>query len=170
MNKDNVVLIDRNDKEIGFREKFKAHKNPVPLHRAVSVVIFDKGKKMMLLQKRSKYKKTWPLFWTNTVCTNVRPGETYRQSAIRRLREEMGIVTPLKEVFSFIYKAEYDKTWGEHELDHVFVGKYEGPIRADVKEAAGYQWIELAELAKDIKRNARVYSPWFKIILKKLKI
>lgn len=170
MNKDNVVLIDRSDKEIGLREKFKAHKNPVPLHRAISVVIFDRNKKMMLLQKRSKYKKTWPLFWTNTVCTNVRANETYEHAAVRRLKEEMGIVTPLKEVFSFSYKAEYDKTWGEHELDHVFVGRYEGKISADTIEAAGYQWIELTELKKDIKRNSKIYSPWFKIILKKLKI
>ena len=68
-NKVKVVLIDKSDNVIGYKEKFAAHKNPVPLHRAISVVIFSPDRKKMLIQKRAETKPTWPLFWSNTVCS-----------------------------------------------------------------------------------------------------
>jgi len=163
-----VILVDSKDNILGFQEKFAAHKNPAALHRSISILIFDKSGKLVLIQKRSNYKKTWPLFWTNTVCADVLPGETYPQTAKRRLKEEMGFSTKIKEAFSFIYKFKYDKVWGEHELDHVFIGKYEGDVKPSPKEAAGYEWIEIKELMRDLKKNPKKYTPWFKIILKKV--
>ncbi len=163
-----AVLVDTQDRVLSYKDVIDTHKNPVPLHRAISVIIYDKKKESMLLQKRSKYKKPWPLFWTNTVCANVRPNETYKQTAVRRLWEEMGIKTPLKEQFVFTYEAKYDKTWGEHEIDHFFTGVYEGKILPNPLEAAGYDWIDIKELKKDIKINPDKYTPWFKIILKRI--
>ena len=63
-----VVLVDENDQVLGFEEKFDAHHKPVPLHRAISVIIFDTSGKKMMLQKRTEDKPTWPLFWSNTCC------------------------------------------------------------------------------------------------------
>jgi isopentenyl-diphosphate delta-isomerase len=163
-----VVLVDKKDKIVGYKEKFAAHKNPVPLHRAVSVIIFDKAGKKMLLQKRAEEKPTWPGFWSNACCTHPLPGESYKAAASRRLKEEMGFITPLKEVFRFIYQAKYDKTWGENEYDMVFIGHYSGKIKLDPKEAADYRWVSLEKLKKDIKKNLQIYTPWFKLILKRL--
>jgi len=165
-----VVLVDENDKFLGFKEKFATHHNPVSMHRAISVLIFDMSGKMVLIQKRSSYKKTWPMHWTNTVCADVLPTETYLDTAKRRLMEEMGFATPLTEAFKFTYGFKFDKTWGEHELDHVFTGKYEGNISPNYKEAAGYEWITLNDLKKDMNKNPKKYTPWFKIILKGLKV
>jgi len=165
-----VVLVDRKDNIVGYKEKFETHKNPVPLHRAISVVIFDKTGGKMLIHKRSKLKKTWPLFWTNPCCTNVRPEETHKESAERRLKEEMGIRTSLSEKFKFIYEAKYDETWGEHEFDHVFVGRYSGKVNPDSDEVSDYKWIEIDKLKKDIKENPEKYTPWFKMILGRLEI
>lgn len=72
-----VVLVDEKDNVVGHKEKFAAHKNPVPLHRAISVVIFDGKREKMLLQKRVGSKPTWPLYWSNTVCTHPMAGESY---------------------------------------------------------------------------------------------
>lgn len=165
-----IVLVDSQDNVLGYGDKLKCHHNPVPLHRSISVVIFNKDGTEMLIQKRSAHKHTWPLYWTNICCTDVRPRESYKLAATRRLKEEMGFPVPLKEAFVFIYKAVYDKKWGEHELDHVFVGKYGGGVKPDPKEVADYKWIGLKELKGDIKLNPDHYSPWFKTILKKLKV
>ncbi len=162
-----VVLVDKNDKVIGYKEKYAAHKNPVPLHRAISAVIYDEGGRT-LLQKRAKEKPTWPLFWTNACCTHPLPKESYKVAAERRLKEEMGFSVPLIEKFSFIYKAKYDESWGEHELDHVFVGKYSGEVHPDLNEVAEYKWIEIKDLLHDIKKRPDEYTPWFKIILRKI--
>lgn len=164
-----VVLVDDKDRVVGYKEKFETHKITVPLHRAISVVIFSKDGKKILLQKRAKAKATWPLFWTNACCTHPLRGESYKAAAERRLKEEMGFSTPIKQVFKFIYKAKYDEVWGEHELDTVFIGNYEGKIKPNPEEVANYKWVEISKLVSDVKKNPDKYTPWFKIILEKLK-
>lgn len=163
-----IVLVNEKDKIIGYQDKIKAHKNPVSLHRAISVVIYDDDGKKMLLHKRATSKSTWPLFWTNACCTHPLKGENYKAAAERRLKEEMGFSTPLKQAFKFIYKAKYDGIWGEHELDTVFIGNYKGEIKPNPEEVESYKWVEIGKLVSDIKKNSEKYTPWFKIILEKL--
>lgn len=164
-----VVLVDKNDNEIGLKEKFAAHKIPVPLHRAVSIVIYSPDKSKMLITERNGTKPTWPLFWSNAVCAHPFKGESYQAAADRRLFEELGFRTRLKEVFHFIYSAEMDKKlWGEHELDHVFKGTYGGTVKPNPEEIEEFKWVEVANLKKDMAKNPKKYTPWFKIILKKI--
>ena len=163
-----IILVDEKDKIIGYQDKIKTHKIPVPLHRAISVVIYDNNGKRMLLHKRTTSKSTWPLFWTNACCSHPLKGESYKAAAERRLKEEMGFSTFLKQVFKFIYKAKYDEIWGEHELDTVFIGNYEGEIKPNPEEVDSYKWVEIGKLASDVKKNSGKYTPWFKIILEKL--
>lgn len=162
---DEVVLVDKKGRFKETREKEDAHKNPVILHRAISVLIFNKNK--VLIQKRAKNKKTWPLYWANTCCSHPRKEESYFQAAKRRLYEEMGIKTPLKRAFRIIYQAKYNDKWGENEYDWVFVGEYKGTIRSDPKEVSQYKWVDLASLKKDIILNSQKYTPWFKLILER---
>lgn len=164
-----IVLVNKKDRQIGLSEKEECHKHPVKLHRAISVLIFDHGGQKMLLQRRSKAKHTWPSFWTNTACSHPFDGEDNLSAAKRRLAEEMGITAPLKEVFSFVYKARYDQTYGEYEFDHVFVGNFEGEVKPDPLEVEEYKWMKMSLLRKDIKTNPDVYTPWFRIILAHLK-
>lgn len=169
MRGEQVVLVDKNDKVLDYKEKFATHKIPVPLHRAISIVIFSPDKKQMLITKRSTKKPTWPLFWSNSVCSHPYPKETYQQAAERRLTEELGIKTSLKEGFRFIYKAEMDNgIWGEHEYDAVFVGKYQGPLHPNPDEIVGYEWLDIGEVKKDLAKNPKKYTPWFKLILARL--
>jgi len=160
-----VVLVDKNDRVVGFREKYAAHHHPVPLHRAVSVLIIDKAGLKMLLQRRAGSKPTWPLYWSNASCTHPLKDESYLAAAERRLKEEMGIETKLKKLFSFVYEAKYDEIWGEHELDHVFAGRYEGKIVADPGEAADYKWMDVEKLKQEIKESPETFTPWFRMIL-----
>lgn len=164
-----MVLVDQNDRVLGFKEKFATHKIPTPLHRAISIIIFNNDKSETLITKRAASKPTWPYFWTNAVCSHPYPEETYKEAAERRLYEELGFKTSLKEAFKFTYEAEMDnKVWGEHELDHVFVGSYEGAIHPNPEEIAGFEWIEVADLKKDLRINPKKYTPWFKMILKQV--
>ena len=161
-----ITLVDNKGKKLGYMEKFKCHKFPLPLHSAISVLIFDKDK--ILLQKRSKYKKTWPLVWANTCCSHPYKGESFLSAAKRRLKEEMGIESSLKELFRFTYKAIYDKTWGENEYDVVFTGNYKGEVKPDKKEVCEYKWVSLRDLKKDISKNPKLYTPWLKLILERI--
>jgi isopentenyl-diphosphate delta-isomerase len=160
-----VILVDELDNEIGTEDKLKAHQSGGRLHRAFSVFIFN-SKHELMLQKRAGTKYHSGGLWTNTCCSHPRPGETTLAAARRRLQEEMGFDTELKEIFSFIYRAELDQGLTEHELDHVLIGFYDEAPQVSPDEAAAWQWISLDDLLIDIKKHSENYTEWFKIILR----
>ncbi|MFD2528244.1 MULTISPECIES: isopentenyl-diphosphate Delta-isomerase [Polaribacter] len=163
--KEQVILVDQNDKQIGLMEKIEAHEKAL-LHRAFSVFVFNDNGELML-QQRAASKYHSPLLWTNTCCSHQREGESNLEAGKRRLQEEMGFVTDIKEVFSFIYKAPFDNGLTEHELDHVMVGKYNDAPNINKEEVEAYKWMLLDDVKKDIEENPTNYTEWFKIIFDK---
>ena len=120
MDEEEVILVNKKDVQLGLMPKMEAHRKGV-LHRAFSVFIF-KSSRELLIQKRSSQKYHSPGLWTNTCCSHQRDGESTIDAANRRLSEEMGLNADLKEIFSFIYKANLKNGLIEHEFDHVLVG------------------------------------------------
>jgi isopentenyl-diphosphate delta-isomerase len=143
----------------------EAHEKAV-LHRAFSVFIFNSEGKLML-QQRAADKYHSPLLWTNTCCSHQREGETNLEAGKRRLEEEMGFTTDLKEVFWFVYKAPFENGLTEHELDHVMVGYYEEAPKINKEEVASYKWMTLIDVKKSIEKHPKEYTEWFKIIFDK---
>src|SRR5437763_15816865 len=102
-----IVLVDAQDREIGIAEKLSAHEKNL-LHRAFSVFIFRQTPAFeLLLQQRAMNKYHSPGLWTNTCCSHPRSGEEITAAGGRRLQEELGIVTPLKDVGWFHYNAHF---------------------------------------------------------------
>lgn len=165
MKEENVILVNENDEPIGLMPKMEAHEKAV-LHRAFSVFIMNnKGETM--LQQRAKDKYHSPLLWTNTCCSHQREGETNIEAGKRRLQEEMGFKTELKELLSFIYKAPFDNGLTEHELDHVMIGYYdENPI-VNPSEVEDWKWMSPSDIKMDISKNPDDYTAWFKIIFER---
>jgi|TARA_B110001454_G_scaffold203607_1_gene211660 isopentenyl-diphosphate delta-isomerase len=160
-----VVLVDEKDNQVGLMPKMEAHEKAV-LHRAFSVFIFNSEGKLML-QQRAADKYHSPLLWTNTCCSHQREGETNLEAGKRRLEEEMGFTTDLKEVFWFVYKAPFENGLTEHELDHVMVGYYEEAPKINKEEVASYKWMTLIDVKKSIEKHPKEYTEWFKIIFDK---
>ncbi len=165
MKEEKVILVNEKDEPIGLMEKMEAHQKAL-LHRAFSVFVFN-DKNEVLLQKRAANKYHSPGLWTNTCCSHPREGETVLEAGKRRLQEEMGFQTSLKETTSFIYKAPFDNGLTEHEYDHVLVGHYKGEPQINLAEVADWKWITLTDLQLDIKEHPESYTAWFKIIFDK---
>ncbi|MAD97998.1 MAG: isopentenyl-diphosphate delta-isomerase [Flavobacteriaceae bacterium] len=165
MVEEQVILVDQNDNPRGLMPKMEAHEK-AELHRAFSVFIFNDQKELML-QQRAKHKYHSPLLWTNTCCSHQRAGESNIEAGKRRLQEEMGFTTEIKEVFSFIYKAPFDNGLTEHELDHVMVGHYNGDPIINREEVEDFRWMTLDAVKNDIRTNPHLYTAWFKIIFEK---
>lgn len=159
---ENIIVVDKFDKEIGSIEKMEAHHKGI-LHRAFSILVFNK-KNELLLQKRDKDKYHSPGLWTNTCCSHPRFGESLEQAVNRRLKEEMGFTCELKEVFSFIYKAELENKLTENEFDHVFMGIYDGEVEINKDEVEDYKWISIEEAKVDMENNPEQYTYWFKVL------
>lgn len=158
-----IILVDRKDRKTGTGEKLEVHKAG-RLHRAFSIFVFN-SKGETLLQKRAKGKYHSGGLWTNACCSHPREGEELKEAVHRRLKQEMGFDCSLKEIFSFIYKVKFGNGLYEHELDHVFVGRFEGKPVPDPEEAEGWKWVSLKELKKDIQKNPQNYTYWLKASL-----
>ena len=163
-----VVLVDEQDTVLGYMGKQEAHERGL-LHRAISVILFNRRGEQ-LVQQRASTKYHWAGIWSNTCCSHPRKGESYQAAAERRLFEELGIKTPLREVFQFIYKA-YDEASGltEYELDHVFVGVFDDAFDYNKNEVAAIRWMDTETLQSEIAEHPENYSFWFKIILEEFK-
>ena len=160
-----VILVNEQDEPIGLMEKIEAHEKAL-LHRAFSVFIFNEAGELML-QQRAAHKYHSPMLWTNTCCSHQRDGETNIEAGKRRLQEEMGFSTELKEVCSFIYKAPFDNGLTEHEYDHVLTGTYNEDPVLNPEEANAFKWMKLEEVKKDMEVNKDQYTAWFLIIFEK---
>ena len=159
-----VILVDKDDNEIGKEEKLTVHRNGL-LHRAFSIFIFNDHEEL-LLQRRAFDKYHSGGLWTNTCCSHPRPGEDLVAAAHRRLKEEMGFDCDLHKINKFLYLAEFSNGLIENELDHVFVGEFCGEINPDESEVAEYRWVNMEQVEKDAILNPESYSYWFRYVLK----
>jgi isopentenyl-diphosphate delta-isomerase len=160
MLREDVILVDPADREIGTEEKLKAHQRGA-LHRAFSVMVWD-GRGRLLLQRRQVGKYHSGGLWTNSCCGHPRPGEEVGEAAARRLMEEMRIACPLTPIGTFTYHAELDAGLTEHELVHVFRGLYNGPVAPDPHECDGFSWSSPDAIRRQIAAAPQSFSAWFK--------
>ena len=154
-----VILVDKQDNEIGTEEKMKAHSNGGQLHRAISVFLFnDKGE--TLLQQRASTKYHSKAKWANTCCSHPRPGEANEAAAERRLVEEMGIKAKLEERFVFPYHAEVGSGLTEQEYDHIFFGRYNEEPKPNKDEVQGWRWVSIKEFSRWVKERPEDFAAW----------
>ena len=162
-----LILINKKDEIVGYENKEKCHRGKGILHRAFTVFVFN-DRNQVLIQKRSRLKKLWPLFWESSCSSHPCRSETQLRVAKRRLKEELGINCSLQTIGKFQYQAPYKNFGSENEVCAILVGKYNGDPKPDPKEVASWKWIEIKELQKNIDKNPKKYTPWLKIGLKKL--
>ncbi|WP_452218909.1 isopentenyl-diphosphate Delta-isomerase [Lacinutrix undariae] len=165
MKEEQVILVNEKDEQIGLMAKMEAHEKAL-LHRAFSVFVFN-DKNELMLQQRAAHKYHSPLLWTNTCCSHQREGESNIEAGKRRLMEEMGFVTDLKETISFIYKAPFDNGLTEHEFDHIMLGHFNENPNINPDEVEAWKWMDLEAVKTDIETQPELYTAWFKIIFEK---
>ena len=141
-----VILVNEQDEPVGFMDKMEAHEKGL-LHRAFSIFIFNKNGEM-LLQQRAIDKYHSGGLWTNACCSHPLPNEDTDEAAQRRLKEEMGFNTTIHKTFVFAYKTAFDNGLTEHEVDHVYIGNYDGLIEPDPAEVKSYAYQEMEEIRK----------------------
>ena len=155
-----MVLVDADDRVLGTEGKLAAHRSGA-LHRAFSIIIWDKAGRQ-LIQKRARGKYHSGGLWTNACCGHPRPGEDVDAAAPRRLEEEMGFVCKLESLGTILYRAQLAGGLWEHELVHVFRGIFEGPVAPDPAEVEDYRWAHLEDLRADIAAEPEAFSVWFR--------
>jgi isopentenyl-diphosphate delta-isomerase len=134
--------------------------------------------------KEVKKKVTYPLLWTNTVCShplNIESENKFyniKNAVIKRVKYEIGLKTNqnLYNLFTrIIYRDDNDKKFEEYELDYIFLGKINDKkfninnlkklINKD--EIENIKFKNINWILNDIKQNSFKYTPWFKLLLNK---
>ena len=163
MDRNHVVLVDKNDQQMGQMDKLAAHKEGL-LHRAFSIFIFNSSGEL-LLQQRALDKYHGGGLWTNTCCSHPQVGEDVLDSAQDRLFFEMGITCELSFSFAFIYHAKVENNLIEHEYAHVFIGCIDTDPILNPAEAADFKWCSVEQILTDISAHPKRYTYWFKAAL-----
>ena len=159
-----IILVDSEDRQTGLAPKLEAHRKGLR-HRAISVCVLDRAGRM-LLQRRATGKYHSGGLWTNACCTHPRVGETVEAAAGRRLKEELGVDSPLKFVLRTHYRADVGNGLIEDEVVHLFVGVYEGAVTPDPEEVSGFDWVSQADLRARVAAHPERYTYWFRHYMK----
>ncbi len=159
--KEQVVLVDAQNRELGLADKATVHTSNTPMHRAFSLFMFN-SRGQLLLQQRAKSKKTWPGVWSNSVCGHPLPDESFTAAIKRRAYYELGL--PISEssiemiVPDYTYRYEY-KGVVEHEFCPVFVVQTDAKPKANADEVAATRWVDWADFVAETKQP-NTYSEW----------
>ena len=162
--RDDIVLVDPEDREIGVAPKRTVHLLGLR-HRAFSILLADDIGRV-LLQRRAADKYHSAGLWANSCCGHPRPGETTHDAAVRRLHEELGARATLTHAGTFTYRAAVGRTMIEHEVDHVFVGTAASEIAPDPREVSAIAWIPVDALTADLRENPTRYAAWLPGVLR----
>ena len=158
---DALILVDEADRRLGHLSKDLCHEGQGVLHRAFSLLIFNRRGEL-LVQQRAPRKRLWPLYWSNSCCSHPRVGESMQAATRRRLLEELGIQCPLQFLFKFQYHAQFDANGAERELCSVFIGRCDGPLEVNREEIVDWRWMRPEILQRDMTRSdSPRYTPWF---------
>lgn len=111
-------VVNENDEPISTATRREVHEEAL-LHRAVHVLLGD-GTGRVILQRRSRDKRTYPGLLTSSASGHVPAGEAPHKAARREVEEELGLVAPDLERIGSVHVEDLDV--GEREIAHVFAG------------------------------------------------
>lgn len=172
-------LIDIFDEENNFTgiQKMKSEAHAEGLwHRTAHVWIYN-SKKEILLQLRAKDKDVYPDCWDISSAGHVVAGEDPEVSAIRELKEELGIDAE-KEDLKFLRIRKSVNQFKEiknSEIVYIFLMKFEGAaenLNLQKEELQGVKFFQIDELKEDLEKNSEKFVPhgkYFDEIIEKVK-
>lgn len=123
-------VVNEADEPISTATRREVHEEAL-LHRAVHALLVD-GDGRVVLQRRSRGKRTYPGLLTSTASGHVSAGEAPATAVVRELVEEVGVEGSNLEKAATT-RVE-DLRVGEREIVHVFVGRIEAEPEPDPDE------------------------------------
>jgi isopentenyl-diphosphate Delta-isomerase len=167
-----IDICDENNKLTGHQElKSKAHKTGL-WHRGAHIWIYN-SKKEILIQLRAKEKSLYPNMWDISVAGHVSAGEKPIKSAIREIKEEIGLTinqSNLKFFKKIKHKTIFKKI-KNNEFYYVYflkIDKKINELKLQKEEVQKVKFISPKELEKELKNNPKKFahhgSYWKEII------
>ena len=160
-----IPLVDKNNNLLGHMAKMEVHEKGL-LHRAFSLFVFDKNKRL-ILPKRAERKYHCPNLWSNTCCShpesNIIKERDIANNLYRELRMNCGKIIYL---YDFIYRKEFDNGLIEHELDGVYFSFSNEKPNMNPLEVSMVQQSSMKRIYEEVEDKPEKYTFWFKEIIK----
>ena len=141
-------------------------------HRSAHLFLFTPEGDLWV-QRRAADKDIYPGRWDYSVGEHLKPGESYREGALRGLQEELGVpeleLRRLGEVRRSI-TAIPEQGILDRELQQAFTATWPGPVEPDPVEVDCVRHLTLAALARWIFQEPQAFTPWFLRELKAMRI
>lgn len=152
-----LPIVNENDEVIGTEKRGIIHAKKL-LHRAVHVLVFDSQGKIYV-QKRALCKDTAPGKWDSSSSGHVDPGETYEESAIRELKEELNI--DVVQSMKAIGKLPASSQTGM-EFTVIYVAKSEQELMPNPHEIMDGRWMSVKALDSWINEEPEAFAGCFR--------
>lgn len=158
-------VVNEQDEVVGQAPRRDVHARGL-MHRAVHVLVFN-ARGQVFLQKRSMNKDKSPGLWDSSASGHVDAGESYDASAVRELREELGLVLdrpPLRVTkLSACPETDQEHVW-------IYRCEAEGPFELNAEEIDAGEWLSPAEVSTQLKEHRQWYSNAFAFIWQSLNL
>jgi isopentenyldiphosphate isomerase len=158
MDQEPLVVVDPWDNIRGSAPRRRVHQEGL-WHRGVHVLLFNRAGQVMV-HRRSPRKAELPGLIDCTVSEHLRPGEAYRDAALRGLREGLGIYVPSLDLmvkFRMVYGTS------DNMVAEVYRGTWESlPSNWNKVEIERVGFEQIGTLLQ----HGPQLTPWFLEILK----
>jgi isopentenyl-diphosphate delta-isomerase len=155
--------FDAEGRALGIALRSRVHREGL-WHSASNVFLFRSDGRLVI-QQRQWTKDVCPGIWDLSAAEHLKPGETYRQGAIRGLREELGIAAVELERVGTVTHTKLEipeQGIKDYELQQSFRGVFDGEVRANASEVCDVRTIALRDLAVAFKERPSDFTPWFR--------
>jgi isopentenyldiphosphate isomerase len=145
-----LTQVDENNNVIGPIKRKIAHETPGIVYRTVYILIKN-SKGEYLFQKRSPTKDLYPDCWDLSVGGHVDWGNSYIETAVREIKEELGLTI---KVPNLVFKGEVlVKLPKSSEFFYVYEYKLKPgqKINASKEEVADVKWLKMEEAKVSLK-------------------
>ncbi len=155
--KPKIIIVDKNDKIIGYKERGTLTKNDI--YRVSALWITNSNGKI-LLAKRHHTKKHHPGKWGPAVAGTIDEGEDYEQNIIKEAEEELGLKNIIPRT------GPKTETSGEfHHFTQWFTLKTDKNIndfKIQEDEVEEIKWFPADELKKQLNQHPEDFLPTMK--------
>lgn len=162
-----LILVDGQDRVIGFAPRDRCHRRWGHRHRAIAVLLFDDQGRALLQQRRAEL---WDGMWDLTGATHPlhlpEGDETYEAAADRCMRDEWSVVADLQPVLAFDYFARHGESC-ENEHCVLFVGRALGEPRLNPFHGYAMRWTDWSTCRDEIGQADR-FTPWARLAVERL--
>lgn len=164
MTEQTLILVDNNDRIIGYAPRSICHTGKGKRHRAFVVALYNKkGEILLQRRKHALFTNMWDLTGASHPLRLRGRNESYMKAATRCVRDEFGLRgISLRKIGAFNYFAPQGKNC-ENEHCAVIVGKYDGKVKANPKVAYGFRWASLRETLATIRRKPESFVMWARL-------